>query len=42
MPVNAVGIVSLLSYALTFVKGNALENGLKSSKHYCFLYFYKC
>ena len=25
MPVNAVGIVSLLSYALTFVKGNALE-----------------
>ena len=25
MPVNAVGVVSLLSYALTFVKGNALE-----------------
>tara|TARA_A100001015_G_scaffold253246_1_gene293316 strand:+ start:1222 stop:2556 length:1335 start_codon:yes stop_codon:yes gene_type:complete len=25
MPVNAVGVVSLLSFALTFVKGNALE-----------------
>lgn len=25
MPVNAVGVVSLLSYLLTFVKGNALE-----------------
>ena len=25
MPVNAVGLVSLLSYALTFFKGNALE-----------------